>query len=50
MRYKIVMSDTVTDSRIERVVAASSVFDAIDTAAAGIDNPEETELIEAIPI
>ena len=50
MIYRIVMSDTVTDSRIERVIEASSVFDAIDIAAAEIDNPEETELIEAIQI
>ena len=50
MLYRIIMSDTVTDSRIERVIEASSVFDAIDTIAAEIDNPEETELVEAIPI
>lgn len=49
MRYKLIMCDMVTDSRIEREVEAKSVFDAIDIAADEIDNPEETELIEAFP-
>lgn len=49
MFYKLIMGDTATDTRIERVVEAKSVFDAIDIVAAELDNPEETELIEAFP-
>ena len=50
MRYKLIMSDTITDSRIEMVIEAKSVFNAIDLATDKLDNPEETELIEATPL
>lgn len=49
MYYKLIMCDTVADRRIEQVVEAKSVFDAIDLVAAELENPEETELIEAFP-
>lgn len=49
MYYKLIMSDTAKDNRIERVVEAKSVFDAIDIVAAELDNPEDVELIEAVP-
>lgn len=50
MRYKVIMSDAVADRKIELEIEAKSVFDAIDRAADKIDNPTETELIEAFPI
>ena len=50
MRYKLIMSDTVTDTKIERVIEAKSVFDAIDLVTDELDNPEKTELIEATPL
>lgn len=49
MFYRLIMCDTVTDTRIEKVVEAKSVFDAIDLVTAELDNPEDTELIEAVP-
>lgn len=49
MKYKVIMSDTIKDNRIEMELEANSVFEAIDIAADRIDNPEETELIEAFP-
>ena len=50
MLYKVIMSDTIKDRRIELEIEAKSVFDAIDLAAKQIEFPEETELIEAFPI
>ncbi len=50
MKYKVIMGDNKENRRIEMCVDAKSVFDAIDMAANNIDNPEETELIEAFPI
>lgn len=50
MRYKVVMSDHVKDERITLEVEAPNVFDAVDYAAGMVANPEETELIEAIPL
>lgn len=50
MRYKVIIYDTVEDRRIELEIVAKSVFDAIDIAADKIDNPHETELVEAFPI
>lgn len=49
MYYKVIMSDTYTDTKIERMIVAKSVFDAIDLAATELENPEEVELIEATP-
>ncbi len=48
--YKVVMSDMVKDERIELDIKAESVFDAIDMAADRVENPAETELIEAVPV
>ena len=50
MTYELIMCDLVTDTRIKRVVEAKSVFDAIDIVSLELDRPEETELIEALPI
>lgn len=50
MKYNIIMSDRNKDTRIKLSINANNVFDAINIAAEKIDNPEETELIEAIPI
>lgn len=50
MRYKVIMADHEMDCRIEMEIEAGSVFDAIDIAGDKIDNPEETELVEAFPI
>ena len=50
MRYKLIMCDLAKDNRLERVVEAKSVFDAIDMVANELDNPEDVELIEASPI
>lgn len=50
MLYKVIMSDTTKDRRIELEIEAKSVFDAIDLAAKQIEFPEETELIEAYPV
>ena len=50
MKYQLIMSDIAADSRIEIEIEAKSVFDAIDIVADEIDNPDETELIEAFPI
>jgi hypothetical protein len=48
-KYKVIMFDTLADRRIEMEIEAESVFDAISIAADEIDNPEETELVEAVP-
>lgn len=48
MKYMIIMSDTIKDERIEAVVEADSVFDAINVVE--IKDPQNTELIEAYPI
>ena len=50
MEYAVVMSDMVKDERIEMSIKVNSVFDAIDMAADRVDDPEETELIEAYPV
>jgi hypothetical protein len=50
MKYKVIMSDLTKDKRIELVVESDNVFDAINTASESIDNPNETELVEAIPL
>lgn len=50
MKYKVVMSDHVKDERITLEVEAQNVFDAVDLVAGMVANPEETELIEAIPM
>lgn len=50
MKYKLIMGDNKADRRIEMDIDAKSVFDAIDIATNSIDNPEETELIEAYPL
>ena len=50
MRYMVVMSDLIKDKRIKLVVESDNVFDAINTASESIYKPEETELVEAIPL
>ena len=50
MKYIVKMSDHMKDEEFTVEIEASSVFDAIDRAAEMIDNPEETELIEAVPV
>lgn len=50
MKYKVIMSDTVADKRIEITVDSKSVFDAIDTVAERLSNPEIVELISAEPV
>lgn len=50
MKYKVIMGDNKENRRIEMCIEAKSVFDAIDIAADKIDNPEETELVEAYPL
>ena len=50
MQYRIIMSDTTTDTRVERILSAKSVFDAIDKMAEELDHPEAVELVEAEPI
>ena len=50
MKYKLIMGDNKANRRIEKYVEAKSVFDAIDIVANEIENPEETELIEAFPV
>lgn len=50
MQYKVVMCDLHKDERIERVIEAKCVFDAIDIAADEFGNPQDIELIEASPI
>jgi hypothetical protein len=44
------MCDNASDNRIEMVIEAESVFDAIDIVALEMDKPEEVDLIEAFPI
>lgn len=50
MKYFLAMSYLPEDQRVEMVIEAKSVFDAIDVAADMFDNPSEVELIEAVPI
>ena len=50
MKYIISMSDHVVDKGIVREIEAPSVFDAIDLVTAVLDHPEDTELIEAVPV
>lgn len=49
MKYIVIMSDNEKDMKITKEIIASNVFDAINRAAEMIDNPKETELIEAYP-
>ena len=50
MKYRVKVSDWSKDELITMEVEAPSVFDAIDRVADSVDNPEETELIEAVPV
>jgi len=51
MKYRIKMGDHTNDEFIiVKDIEAKSVFDAIDVVVATLDNPDEVELIEAIPI
>lgn len=50
MKYKVIMSDTDADKRIEITVDSKSVFDAIDAVAERLSNPETVELISAEPV
>ena len=50
MTFIVKMSDHVKDESIEMRIEAPSVFDAVDIASTLIDNPSETELIEAVPV
>lgn len=50
MVYKIKISNMKSDTAKTYFVPACSVFDAIDTLAKMIDDPEDMELISATPI
>ena len=50
MKYRVNACDLVKDELITMEVEAPCVFDAIDYVASHVSNPEETELIEAMPI
>lgn len=51
MKYRIKMGDHTNDQFIiVKDVEAKSVFDAIDMVADTLDNPDEVELIEAVPM
>ena len=50
VQYKVIMGDNKANCKIEMEIEAKSIFEAIDVAADKIENPEETELIEAFPI
>lgn len=50
MKYRVTFSDSIKDEMATVEVEAQSVFDAIDNVAKTLDNPEEVELIEAIPL
>ena len=50
MKYIIKMSDSTKDKEIIIEVEAVDVFEAINIAASTIENPNDTELIEACPI
>ena len=50
MTYKLIMTDTAKDKKLERIVEAKSVFDAIDMVAAELESPDDVELIEAFPV
>lgn len=50
MKFIVTMSDLQKDEAIKMEIEAKSVFDAINIAAKEIENPEETELIEAYPV
>ena len=47
IKYIVKMYDRLKDKAITMEIEAESVFDAIDIAAKEIENPEDTELIEA---
>lgn len=50
MKYIVKMSDRANDKNITVEINASSVFDAIDKASDMLTNPDEVELIEALPM
>lgn len=50
MKYKVKMGHLMQDKIITVEIEAKSVFDAIDAAANMISDPDNVELIEAIPI
>ena len=50
MKYRVKACDLVKDELITMEVEAPCVFDVIDYVASHVGNPEETELIEAMPI
>lgn len=50
MKFIVSMSDRVVDKSIIKEIEAPSVFDAINIATKMIDHPDETELIEAVPV
>ena len=47
IKFIVKMYDRLTDEAITMEIEAKNVFDAIDIAAKKIENPEDTELIEA---
>ena len=47
MTYKVIMGGA---EKVELIIDANSVFDAINIAAERVNNPDELELIEASPI
>ena len=47
IKYIVKMYDRLKDKALTMEIEAESVFDAIDIAAKEIENPEDTELIEA---
>ena len=49
MKFKVVISDIINDKRMEFEIISKSVFDAIDEIANRLDNPDNYELIEAVP-
>lgn len=50
MKYKITMSDEVTDTELCTTLEANDCFEAIDKVVAGLKHPNETRLIEAVPV
>ncbi len=50
MTYKIKLCDMKADTARTLCINAANVFDAINEAAKMVDNPEETELISAVPV
>ena len=50
MIYIIKMCDLIEDAKITKKIEAKNVFEAIDIVTETLNNPGETELIEAIPL